>query len=98
MLACDKNLLFADRNSPIMPDMSRTETEKREEQRLAEMRSAVAGRLKRVCDGMDDEGFNALVLRIAQFKIKWGESLIYDNPPALGAWMFDKGDSPPSEE
>lgn len=63
------------------------------EEKLSEMRAAVAERLKRVCGEMDDQTFTALVTQIAEFKIKWGQSLIYDNPPALGAWMFarDKG-------
>ena len=63
---------------------------KREEEKLSEMKAAVAGRLKRVCDGMDEQAFDALVTQISEFKIKWGESLIYDNPPALGAWMFGR--------
>lgn len=71
------------------------EIDQRQEEKLAEMRAALAVRLSRVCDGMDKTEFDALVTQIAQFKIKWGESLIYDNPPALGAWMFgrEKGDN-----
>lgn len=66
-----------------------------EAQKLSEMKASVAGRLKHVCDGMSEAEFDALVTRISSFKIKWGESLIYDNPPALGAWMFsrEKGDN-----
>lgn len=64
--------------------------QRHEEDRLTEMRASVAARLKRVCDGMDGESFEVLVAQIAAFKIKWGESLIYDNPPALGAWMFSR--------
>lgn len=65
------------------------------EQKLVEVKAAVAARLKHVCGGMDNSEFDALVTQIASFKIKWGESLIYDNPPALGAWMFgkEKGDN-----
>jgi hypothetical protein len=75
----------------LMPPVK---NEPHEEQKLSEMRAAVAARLKRVCDGMSEEEFTALVTQISEFKIKWGESLIYDNPPALGAWMFgrEKGD------
>jgi hypothetical protein len=75
--------------------MGPAETQRHEEEKLSEMKAAVAARLKRVCDGMDEESFSALVTQISQFKIKWGESLIYDNPPALGAWMFgrEKGES-----
>jgi hypothetical protein len=71
------------------------ETQRREDEKLSEMKAAVAARLKRVCDGMDEQSFQALVTQISTFKIKWGESLIYDNPPALGAWMFgrEKGDT-----
>ncbi len=66
-----------------------------DEQKLSEMKAFVAARLKHVCEGLSDTEFEALVVRIARFKIKWGESLIYDNPPALGAWMFsrEKGDN-----
>lgn len=76
--------------------MPPAEIEHHEEEKLSEMSAAVAARLKRVCDGMDEDSFQALVLQIAAFKIKWGESLIYDNPPALGAWMFarEKEDGP----
>ena len=76
--------------------MSPAEMQRHEEQRLSEMTASVAARLKRVCDGMDTKEFEALVRQIAEFKIKWGESLIYDNPPALGAWMFsrEKGQPP----
>lgn len=70
--------------------MGPAETQRHEEEKLSEMKAAVAGRLKRVCEGMDEESFTALVTQIAEFKIKWGESLIYDNPPALGAWMFGR--------
>ncbi len=75
--------------------MSAPDIQQHEDEKLAEMRAAVAARLKHVCDGMDDSAFSALVIQIAAFKIKWGESLIYDNPPALGAWMFsgEKGDN-----
>ncbi len=68
--------------------MRDSEINQHEEQKLAEMRAAVAARLRHVCDGMSEGEFEMLVTRIAAFKIKWGESLIYDNPPALGAWMF----------
>jgi hypothetical protein len=70
--------------------MPRPEIRRHEDEKLSEMRVAVAARLKRVCDGMSEQEFDALVLQISQFKIKWGESLIYDNPPALGAWMFGR--------
>lgn len=70
--------------------MSPGEIRRHEEEKLSEMRAAVADRLKRVCCEMDEQAFAALVTQIAQFKIKWGESLIYDNPPALGAWMFGR--------
>lgn len=70
--------------------MSAAEINQHEDQRLAEMRVAVAARLKHVCEGMPEPEFAALVTQIASFKIKWGESLIYDNPPALGAWMFGR--------
>ena len=78
-----------------MATMPRPDTHRHEDEKLSEMRAAVANRLKGVCDGMDQAEFDALVLRISEFKIKWGESLIYDNPPALGAWMFkrEKGDT-----
>lgn len=74
------------------------EMNRHDEEKLSEMRVAVAARLKRVCHGMDSEEFDALVARISEFKIKWGESLIYDNPPAFGGWMFarekgEKGDA-----
>ena len=75
--------------------MTRAEIKRHEDEKLSEMREAVAGRLKRVCDGMSPESFDALVLQISQFKIKWGESLIYDNPPALGAWMFGRDKEDP---
>lgn len=61
-----------------------------EEQRHAEVSAAVAVRLKHVCAEMDSHDFELLVAQIVHFKIKWGESLVYDNPPALGAWMFDR--------
>ncbi|MBA2687475.1 MAG: hypothetical protein H0U64_05175 [Gemmatimonadaceae bacterium] len=75
--------------------MSAADTQQYKDEKLAEMRAAVAARLKHVCHGMDDSAFDTLVTQIAAFKIKWGESLIYDNPPALGAWMFarEKGDN-----
>jgi hypothetical protein len=66
------------------------EIRRHEEEKLSEMRAAVADRLKRVCGELPEESFAALVTQIAEFKIKWGESLIYDNPPALGAWMFGR--------
>lgn len=66
------------------------ENQRLDDERLSEMKAAVAARLKRVCDGMDEQAFEALVTQISRFKIKWGESLIYDNPPALGAWMFGR--------
>lgn len=69
-----------------------------DEQKLAEMSAAVAGRLIRVCEGMDAASFDALVHRIATFKIKWGESILYDNPPALGAWMFGRDNEPDLEK
>ena len=59
-----------------------------EEQKLSELKAAVAARLRHVCEGMNENEFQALVDQIVHFKIKWGESLVYDNPPALGAWMF----------
>lgn len=70
--------------------MPSAEIQRHEEQKLSEMKEAVAARLKRVCDGMDAVEFDALVTQVAEFKIRWGESLIYDNPPALGAWMFGR--------
>lgn len=70
--------------------MSPAEMQRHEEEKLSEMRASVAARLKRVCGEMDGQSFEALVVQIAEFKIKWGESLIYDNPPALGAWMFSR--------
>lgn len=75
--------------------MTAAEINQHEEQRLVEMKAAVAARLRHVCAGMGESDFAALVHQIAAFKIKWGESLIYDNPPALGAWMFggEKGDN-----
>lgn len=74
--------------------MSPAEIQRHEHEKRSEMRAAVSARLKRVCDGMDQESFESLVVQIADFKIKWGETLMYDNPPALGAWMFgrEKGD------
>jgi hypothetical protein len=74
--------------------MPPAENQRREDEKLSQMKAAVAARLKRVCDGMAEDSFDSLVTQIAEFKIKWGESLIYDNPPALGAWMFgrDKGE------
>ena len=75
--------------------MSAADIDEHEKQKLAEMSAAVAARLRHVCGGMSESEFSALVTQIASFKIKWGESLIYDNPPALGAWMFgqQKGDN-----
>jgi hypothetical protein len=66
------------------------ELDEREQERLAEMRAALSARLRGVCDGMDPSEFDALVTQIAKFKIRWGESLMYDNPPALGGWMFGR--------
>lgn len=66
------------------------ELTRHEEQRLSELKTAVAARLKHVCDGMPTSEFDALVEQIVHFKIRWGESLVYDNPPALGAWMFNR--------
>lgn len=54
------------------------------------LRQSISIRLRKVCDGMSEEEFDALVLKIATFKTRWGESLVFDNPPALGAWMFRK--------
>ena len=57
---------------------------------LQALRQSISNRLRRVCDGMSEDEFDALVLKIATFKVRWGESLVFDNPPALGAWMFRK--------
>lgn len=64
--------------------------QRHDEEKLSEMRASVAARLKRVCDGMDEDSFERLVLQITAFKIKWGESLIYDNPRVPGGWMFGR--------
>ena len=77
--------------------MPPTRNHHHDQETLTEMRAVVAARLKRVCDGMDDAEFEALVTQISEFKIKWGESLIYDNPPALGAWMFGRKKDESSE-
>lgn len=61
-----------------------------EDEKHSGMSAAVAARLKRVCDGMDEDSFQRLVMQITAFKIKWGESLIYDSPPAMGEWMFSR--------
>ncbi len=70
--------------------MPPAEIQRQDEEKLSEMSAAVAARLRRICHGMDEDSFQQLVLQIAAFKIKWGDSLIYDNPPALGAWMFGR--------
>jgi hypothetical protein len=70
--------------------MSPDEKAAHEEKKIADMKAAISVRLRHVCNTMDNSEFDLLVTRIATFKIKWGESLIYDNPPALGAWMFGR--------
>lgn len=41
---------------------------------MAEMIEAVSIRLKPVCADMDGATFDALVLKIARFRVRWGES------------------------
>lgn len=82
--------MFTGNNDHNLAEMPTAEIPHDEQEKLSEMRAAVSTRLNRVCDGMDQESFEALVVQIVDFKIKWGESLIYDNPPILGAWMFDR--------
>lgn len=33
---------------------------------------------------MDSAEFDALILKIAQFKIRWGEAVAYSNHPSIG--------------
>ncbi len=45
---------------------------------------SLARRLRSVCAGMDSAEFDALILKIAQFKIRWGEAVSYGNHPSIG--------------
>lgn len=50
---------------------------------LDALSASIARRLRNACDEMNSVEFDALVLKIARFKIRWGETAAPDNLAAI---------------